>query len=437
MPDLPASGVWQVSDYSGMGGFHWRPPIDSLELGIAAGAKSWTMKAPGGSCQCKVKTIAAGKFGGDYAIGDDKGDFEVEPQADGSLKIEFLGQSFSSYGNTRSGGVIVSATKGTPTVHSARPTLLDKKRFFVAVLGNRWFRENGILFGEDPTVARDAKWMVLDPNRHKLTIWEKPGPTSDFVTAGQAQDASVFTNGPMLYNKLGRPATWTDALAYAADGAIRRGATLIPFAHGPGWDDTSKESWTKAAADRYGSIPCGDVTGTSRGINAVAPPPGTNRFGYFGRGQGTGFASYKIGNGNPTGLVEAAGGLYPPVLLGGKFTADGFGRNQWLYWGLAPLQPDAADEVGLKRALEHYAVAMKVEGVAAAAKPVAGLIIALAYNGDGTVVQHLVDAGVTDAVKVDGNDSVLFGHHTKVLWGDAMTDRKRVWLNWGFAFHPY
>jgi hypothetical protein len=66
---------------------------------------------------------------------------------------------------------------------------------------------------------------------------------------------------------------------------------------------------TRASADQYGSIPCGDVTGMSRVVKAVARPPGSNRFGYFGRGPGTDFASYTIGDGNPQGLVEATGGL--------------------------------------------------------------------------------------------------------------------------------
>jgi hypothetical protein len=309
--------------------------------------------------------------------------------------------------------------------------------FFPAVLGNNEFRQKGILFGEDPTIANSAKWMVLDPNRHKLAIWEKPSATFDFVTAGQAQAAAVFTNGPMLYNGLGRPAGAMDGVKYVLNGALRDAASgilVMPYAQG---HRVSKRNWTQAAADQYGSIPCGNVIGMRRTINAVAPPPGTNRFGYFGRGPGTDFASYKIGDGNPPGLVEASGGLYPPPLLDGKFKADGFGRNQWLYWGLAPLTPDAADAAGLKGAMADYATAMKVYGVAAASKPVTGLIIALAYNGDGTTVQHLVDAGVTDAIKVDGNDSVLFGHESTVLWGDAMTDRKRTWLNWGFAFYPY
>jgi hypothetical protein len=53
--------------------------------------------------------------------------------------------------------------------------------------------------GGEPTIARDCKWVVIDPNRHKFRVWEKAFPTSDFVAAVQSLGASVFTNGPMVH----------------------------------------------------------------------------------------------------------------------------------------------------------------------------------------------------------------------------------------------
>ncbi|MBV8412359.1 MAG: hypothetical protein JOY64_32385, partial [Alphaproteobacteria bacterium] len=200
MPDLPASGVFQVRDYSGMGGMHWRPPFESIEFG-ANGA--CTMKSTTGSCTGTLKSIAAGKFAGSYDLDGKNGQFEVEPKADGTLQLEFFNVGFRSYGNTRSdGGVIVRAAKGAATVHGGGPSVRDKKRFFPGVLSNRTFQADGVLFGEEEGIGRKCKWVVIDPNRHKLRIWEKPSPTHYFTTAGQALGASVFSNGPLVHARI-------------------------------------------------------------------------------------------------------------------------------------------------------------------------------------------------------------------------------------------
>jgi len=431
MPELPVSGVFHVSDYSGMGGFHWRPPLESLELGAS---RSCTMKSPSGSSNCTLLPGASGKFSGTYDIGGRKGQLEVEPQADGSLKVEFFNQSFSGWGNSRPGGVVVQARKGAPTIHSGQPSLLDKTRFFPAVLGNREFREKGVLFGEEPTIARDCKWVVVDPNRHKLRVWEKPTPMSDFVTAGQALRASVFTNGPMVHAR-------TDGNKYLLGAKYYGKATVNylwwrlprgPIGQMP-WDTAKaiNEASSKAADDVFEGPPYGDVFSFSNQIDARVPQNLQDvNLGHFGRGLGTDFDSYTVGSGNPVGLAEASGGLYPPAILNYVVTPDTHGSNQWFYWGLAPLKPTGTDEVGLKNALAAYASI-------GSPRPLNGLIIGLFYHGGrGDVVQHLADVSVRDAVKLDGSDSVLLGHDSTIEWGDGMTAYKRIWMRWGFAFYP-
>src|SRR6478672_10878476 len=79
-----------------------------------------------------------------------------------------------------------------------KPSLADKEKFFATVLADPDFQKNGVLFGEDPALARNCKWVVVDPDRHVLSVWQKPLPTQDFVSAALQLDASVFTNGPFF-----------------------------------------------------------------------------------------------------------------------------------------------------------------------------------------------------------------------------------------------
>jgi hypothetical protein len=51
-------------------------------------------------------------------------------------------------------------------------------------------------------------------------------------------------------------------------------------------------------------------------------------------------------------------------------------------------------------------------------------------------VQLLANIGVTDAVRLDGGDSVLFGYGSTALVGMGMSHHKRIWMQYGFAFFP-
>jgi hypothetical protein len=108
MPDLPDQGDWQLGEYSGMGGFHWKPPFQTLSFRTQGSDKFKFCTANGSWCQTTLG--APGKFSARYDLGSERrGDFEAELNPDGSLKIEFLNQGFTSYGNPRSGGVIIQA----------------------------------------------------------------------------------------------------------------------------------------------------------------------------------------------------------------------------------------------------------------------------------------------------------------------------------------
>jgi hypothetical protein len=196
------------------------------------------------------------------------GQFELRPQSDGTLQIEFLKQGFSSPDNQCGGGV-VQARQGAPTLHSGQPSLLDKKGFFPAVLGNRDFREKGVLFGTEASIGRDCKWVVIDPNRHKLSVWEKPFPTSNFACSGQALGASVFTNGPMVHARTDGNKAWLGA-KYIAKGCLNWMAMNHPAAVGS-WGLPQMSPWQKAADDVFAGPPYGSVFSFSNQINIPVP----------------------------------------------------------------------------------------------------------------------------------------------------------------------
>jgi hypothetical protein len=341
----------------------------------------------------------------------------------GALTITFPGISSKVY----RGGLI-----GAAQLPDTAPSLADKDRFFPAVLCNSDFQKNGILFGEDPSLAHHCMWLVIDPNRHKLRIWEKGMPTDDFVVAGQALNASVFTNGPMVFAHNQRN-PYVALGGYLAQGTVqdvgwawsRSFTGMAPIKGGP--FASRNDYWNRAADDWFGGAPYGNIESTSNQIRIHVPPCGAP-VGYFGRKSGTGFDSYEIGYGDPVGFSEATGGLLSPGIKDFKVLETSYGANQWFYWGLAPLRPKLNDAAGLGDAIAAYSGSGR--------KPLTGLIVGVFYQ-DNCHVQLLADIGVRDAVRLDGSDSVLFGHDTTLLWGEQMTSYKRIWMRWGCAFFPY
>ncbi|HEV8679807.1 MAG TPA: hypothetical protein VGQ90_10565 [Stellaceae bacterium] len=343
------------------------------------------------------------------------------------------------------------------------PTLADKSKFLPAVLTDAEFKRNGVLFGENPELANDCKWVVVDPNRHKLAIWTKPHVTADYRECAKALNASVFTDGTLQHSQHEGPG-WT---GYVKGGASYGAAEAQKLLSGAGitfgkqalrlfsWAGSSAtpeqraaalERWEKRErekaddeADMYWFIagPYGSVVGKDGGIPNTARRGGTidekvndksMQPGFFGRGAGTNFESYKIGQGEPVNLVEASGGLYDPEILKGKVTPLPHASNMWFWWGLAPVKaPQGPDPDGVKNALAAYAAAP-------GNRAPTGLIVGLYVQDKTAKVQLLADVGVTDAVRLDGGDSVLLGHGNTLVVGETMSHHKRVWLQYGFAF---
>jgi len=360
-----------------------------------------------------------------------------------------------------------------------RPASQTEPNFFPNVLADSEFQRKGVLFGSDPTLAIECQWVVVDPNRHKLVIWQKPLVSSDFVECGKALRASVVTNGPLIHSRYEKQfdtpligGLLTKAYSGAGYlGAITQGEAeklyisgiyntfraydvLERFVYGPqASEERVNVMWKKAAADEakekqaaedradlewFVTGPYGDIVGkdgsspnTARAGNTIDVKVGGTGLGlgYFGRNAGTSFESYEIGKDNPAGLTEASGGLYTPELLGGKSYPTSHTSNMWFYWGLAPLKPPTPDNAGLKNALDQFA---KAPGC----KALTGLIVGLYLHDKPANVSLLANVGVTDAVRLDGGDSVLFGYDDTVLVGTGMSRHKRMWLQYGLAFFP-
>lgn len=344
------------------------------------------------------------------------------------------------------------------------PSLADKSKFLPAVLSNAEFQRTGVLFGENPDLANDCKWVVVDPNRHKLAIWNKPHLTADFRECAKALNATVFTDGTMQHSRYegsGITGKVKGGFGYGMAEGQKLAANLVIKSFSVGaaigtWLSTSgaeyraqmkrlnkaeKEVIQEAEDDAdmewfiagpFGSVigKDGKIPNTARRGNTIEEKLNDTsmQLGYFGRGAGTNFESYKIGKGEPVDLVEAAGGLYDPEILNGKVTPVRHFPTMWFWWGLAPVKaPQGSDPDGVKNALAVYAASP-------GNRAVTGLIVGLYVNDRTDKVQLLADVGVTDAVRLDGGDSVLLGHGKTVIVGETMSHHKRIWLQYGIAF---
>jgi hypothetical protein len=267
------------------------------------------------------------------------------------------------------------------------PTLADKSAFLPSVLQDATFQKEGVLFGTDD-VEFDCQWVVVDPNRHRMSVWKKPYLTADFVETAKTLKASVFTDGTLQHSRY-EGSKVTSAVGYFMAevekpikqwgiswgvSSLKDKFTGIVGETGPAKrlldklatdaedtmkrnsDDETDASWF--IAGRYGRVIGRDkaTPATARGGLPIDDTVSETNptLGYFGRKAGDGFDSYEIGKGEPPAtLLEAAGGLYGPTLLENKVTPDSFPSNMWFYWALAPLKPQAKDTV-LAEALAAY-----------------------------------------------------------------------------------
>jgi hypothetical protein len=264
------------------------------------------------------------------------------------------------------------------------PTLDDDPTNFLGrVAALPAFATEGVALGRTRRRGIPLHWAVVDPARHRLVVWQKPGES--FLDGARRLDASVVTNGPF---------------ANYASGRLPRATARFAL------DTLRHRSVERAAIANYTSpYPLGHVVSATSNIREVAID--RSRVFHFGRRGGDGFDAYAIGRGNPpSDLTEAVGGLFGCVVDGTPYNVRQHIRVG--YWGLAPA---AGDHPGLTVFLGGWG----------STQTLAGLFAAL---------------GVRDGVQIDGGDSLLFGAGRVVRVGNRMPPWKRFLQRWGICFRP-
>lgn len=309
----------------------------------------------------------------------------------------------------------------------------DGPRFFPNVLKDQTFQREGVLFGMDPGGQIGLHWAVVDPRKHKLYVWEKDG--YDFLQHATGLGASVFSNAAFNEYLGGTREVSTWNVMTGTLGAIISAAWRLTWQTATSVDPQAVQDAVQHVESTYvrlsrenwgGGQAHGYIIGGREGIDIRDVSRAQQSF--FGRRTGRFFADYVIQRGDTEGVVEGIGALfrsvenYAPV----DPQVDGIGAG---FWGLAPLDDPQLQEARIEDAIEDY-LAHEEFG---RAHTVDGLIIT-AFHWGPVIDTLLAGIRVRDAVRVDGNDSILLGHGTSVAVGAEMPDYKRLLQRWGYQF---
>jgi hypothetical protein len=232
----------------------------------------------------------------------------------------------------------------------------DGRSFIPSVVGHPAFDSAGVAHGRG---AGGARWAVVDPQRHPLCMWGRPGRAGwSYGRTARGLDAVLFTNGPMMGKRLpgGRKLTrsrvpvdfalWTVA-GGAAGGRLAGPRSALGRAVGAAAGVVV--AWGRTFT---GWEPCGRVRGSTAGIEDTRDFDQEGpRHAWFGR-TGRDFASYRIDDGDlPAGVEEGTGGLILLVkdhrVVDRQPGAPGYRRDfaelatkkGVVAWGLVPTGP--------------------------------------------------------------------------------------------------
>ncbi len=282
------------------------------------------------------------------------------------------------------------------------------------------FRSTGIAEGGEGSFA----WVLVDPERHPLVVWERERLHSYAGTAREL-DAAVFTNGPYV-GRLSRTAVAARLGGCVAVGAIAGASrSVVPLSCIAGQRNhaTGRGQWALGALAGLGLgwwltltgwEPCGLVHSEENGIDDRRDWRGEGAtHGWIGRG-GERFDSYAVGLGNPPeGLREAMGGLIPLIVGGEVLGADPADPNyhpdyarsrtkkQLVTWCLLPT-PDTQSGGAL--------LAVATRDRAASAE----------------LATHLTALGVTGAVATDSSGCAMLGCGRRFVLGPPRLHRQTI-----------
>ncbi|MFW2440196.1 MAG: hypothetical protein ACN4GR_12575 [Arenicellales bacterium] len=325
----------------------------------------------------------------------------------------------------------------------ANPSLInDGTRFFPNILKDLNFQKKGVLALTEGTVS----WAVVDPRRHKMTIWEKD--QDEFPAAAKSQtNASVITNGPFLLYSGGNK--WQAVFKYHVHnlwkgsilGGGIKGSVSETLDHQHKIEKQLKKKYYSSHAVE------GYIFGDSEHIvEDTNSRPGTA---YFGRKVGRLFTDYVITRGDPPHHPEVIGGLFTSVE--NYQPVDNGTATQVGTWGLAPIatatdqQKIELQDAGLVEALEQYEESIRQEneeiipfGEGVAADSICDGLLLAAFGPGAPNYYANLNAGVLvkSAVRVDGNSSILLGHYGTLLQGEHMIDAKVYYNKYGYRFKP-
>lgn len=314
----------------------------------------------------------------------------------------------------------------------AASILNDGNSFFTNVLKDDLFKKTGALTGSEGRIS----WGVVDPRRHVMTIWEKD--QFNFINAAIDRNATLISNGP-FYKYVGGTKKWA-TFWYGVD-VFFTGIGLVnatPKQVARERQKLLKKYFTAHVAEGY-------VFGNSE--NIVWDDLSRPRAAYFGRLSGRTFADYTIGQGDAPRIPEVIGGLFRSV---NNYAAVDQGvAAQVGTWGLAPILAAPEEklillrESGMDGALEEYEKVLKEGGEEitpigeGADDTLTGLIVALFGGGSPAAFANiLAQVLVKDAVRVDGNSSILLVQGSNVLRGAGMNGPKIAYNLNGYMFLP-
>ena len=368
-------------------------------------------------------------------------------------------------------GLVAYGEAMTVKLSPQRPT--SGPAFMPAVVSDPDFQQNGILYGND----QGLHWAVVDVDRRALFVWQKTWKGKDCDTYQESAKqllVVVFSNGPMMYPPdKGMSKAWQfamriglvtieGALAGGFAGAVAGeliaalvgfliggpagsifavGGSLIGLALGAG----AGYEWV--LGDLFcNSEPYGHVIGNKQGIK---DDRNTDPELYCLGRSGKSFETYRVEHSEPSGMVEAIGGLVPLVKNRAAMTSSAnlpsgapdphynryysmlASKSGMMAWALvpfvAPMQRSPQD--GPLMADDWY--------MSLRATSKKGVLLAIGNPGanyNSTIAGILVGLGASDAVAMDGSSSVMMGAPGELFFPShgLGPDKNRI-QRYGFA----
>lgn len=262
------------------------------------------------------------------------------------------------------------------------------------------FQSTGVAEGGEGSFA----WVLVDPERHPLVVWERARLRSYAGTAREL-DAAAFTNGPYV-GRLSRAEVATRIGGCVAAGAIGgRGRRALGALAGLAL------GWRLALT---GWEPCGLVHSEENGIDDRRDWRGEGAtHGWIGR-SGEGFGSYAVGLGNPPdGLREGMGGLIPLIVDGEVLGAD-------------PADPNHHPDYARSRTKKQLVTWCLLPTPGAQSSGALLVVATRDRAASAELATHLIDLGVTGAVATDSSGCAMLGSERHFVLGPPHLHRQTI-----------